>query len=252
MTAADNQENIDFRKLPDRLNLGCGFDKKAGYVNVDFSVMHHPDIVADVLQLDFLPKNHYFEIIAQDILEHLPRTSTTRALLHWASLLRMDGILTIRVPDILGVAKMLSDPANQSIEKQEVIIQNLFGTQAYTGDFHYTSFTELTIKHYLEQCGFSIIEFKKMDDWLFEISSAKKRDVNPRDVDEFSDLLSGKLNHRDFIGLCYAEILGRDADDGGLNFYQGEMDAGRISKEQLISMLVKSEERQQKRSMPTK
>lgn len=248
----DNQDNIDFNKLPDRLNLGCGFDKKTGYVNVDFSVMHHPDIVADVLKLGFLPKNHYSEIIAQDILEHLPRTSTTRALLHWASLLKKDGILTIRVPDILGVAQMLSDPKNQSIERQEVIIQNLFGTQAYTGDFHYTSFTEVTIRHYLEQCGFSIVEFKKLDGWLFEISAAKKRDVNPRDIDDFSDLLSGELNHRDFIGSCYKEILGRNVDDEGLNFYLGEMNAGRISREQLISMLVKSEERQQKRSVFTK
>ncbi|MDY0106844.1 MAG: hypothetical protein RBS27_09245, partial [Giesbergeria sp.] len=99
----NNHHNpTDFAKLPDRLNLGCGFDKKPGYVNVDFSVMHHPDVVADVLKLDFLPKNHYSEILAQDILEHLPRTSTTRALLHWASLLKNDGVLTIRVPDILG------------------------------------------------------------------------------------------------------------------------------------------------------
>lgn len=242
-----NQDTFDFKSLPDKLNLGCGFDKKSNYVNVDFSAMHNPDIVADVLKLDFLPKNYYSEVIAQDILEHISRTSTKRALIHWGSLLKSKGILKIRVPDITGAAKMLADPRNKSIDRQEAIIQNLFGTQAYTGDFHFTTFTEITIKHYLRECGFSIIEFQRLDGWLFDISAAKERDVNPRDVDDFSDLLSHESSCSEFIGTCYKEILGRDVDGEGLQFYAGELDAGRISKEQLISILVKSEERKSNR-----
>lgn len=241
-----NQGNVDFKKLPDKLNLGCGFDKKAGYVNVDFSAMHNPDIVADVLNLGMLPKNYYFEIIAQDILEHLPRTSTKRALVHWGSLLKQKGLLKIRVPDVMGAAKMLGDRSNQSVERQEAIIQNLFGTQAYTGDFHFTTFTEPLIRHYLGECGFSIVSFEKLDGWLFEISASKDRDVNPRELDDFSDLLFAKVSVPDFIGLCYKEILGREVDSDGLGFYEEEMDASRISKEQLISILVKSDERKLK------
>lgn len=242
-----NHDAVDFKALPDKLNLGCGFDKKPGYVNVDLSEMHHPDVVADVLNLGFLPKNHYSEIIAQDILEHIARTSTKRALLHWGSLLKPKGILRIRVPDIIGAAKMLADRKNQSIEQQETIIQNLFGTQAYTGDFHFTTFTEVVIRHYLEECGFSIVEFKRMDDWLFDISAAKERDVNPRDLDDFSDLLAKESSCADFVASCYQEILVRKADGDGLKFYSDELTAGRISKEQLIAILVKSEERTQKR-----
>ena len=242
-----NNAEIDFKALPDRLNLGCGFDKKRGYVNVDLSAAHHPDVVANVLNLDFLPKSHYSEIIAQDILEHLPRTSTKRALLHWASLLKRQGILKIRVPDVLGAASMLADRRNQSIERQETIIQNLFGTQAYTGDFHFTTFTEVVIRHYLQQCGFSIVEFKKMDSWLFDISAAKQKDVNPRDLDDFSDLLSIGSELPDFIGACYQHILGRHVDGEGLAFYLAELEAGRVSKEQLISILVSSEEYKKKR-----
>lgn len=245
---SNNQGNVDFNKLPEKLNLGCGFDKKNGYVNVDFSAMHNPDIVADVLNLEMLPKNHYAEIIAQDILEHLPRTSTKRALLHWGSLLKQKGLLKIRVPDVMGAAKMLGDRSNQSIERQEAIIQNLFGTQAYTGDFHFTTFTEPIIRHYLGECGFSIVDFEKMDGWLFEISASKERDVNPRELDDFSDLLFTEFSASDFIGLCYKEIMGREVDSDGLGFYEGELSAGRISKEQLISILVRSEER---KSRPT-
>lgn len=242
------QTNMDFSQLPDKLNLGCGFDKRPDYLNVDLSEMHNPDLVADVLNLGFLPKNHYAEIIAQDILEHLPRTSTKRALLHWAHLLKPKGVLKLRIPNILGVAKMLTSPLNQSLARQEAIVQNLFGTQAYTGDFHFTSFTKVTITAYLEQCGFSIAEFSEMDEWLFDIAAIKEKSVNPRDVDDFSDLLNGLTDSRQFVQTCYQEILGRAVDDGGLAFYSGELDAHRIGKEQLIAILVQSDERQQRRA----
>lgn len=241
-----SQSDIDFKKFPDKLNLGCGFDKRPNYTNVDLSEMHGPDIVADVLNLGFLPKNHYSEIIAQDILEHLPRTSTRRALLHWASLLKHKGILKVRVPNILGAARMLADPGNQSIDQQERIIQNLFGTQAYTGDFHLTTFTEVTIKFYLRQCGFSIVEFKELHEWLFDISASKEKDVSSRDIGDFSDLLSSKFDNQDFIKSCYKEILRREVDDEGAKFYLTELDAQRIKREQLISILVESKEYQQK------
>lgn len=98
----------NFYRLPKKLNLGCGFDKREGYLNIDLHQMHKPDIVADVLHLHHLPTAHYTEIVAQDLLEHLPRTATKRALLHWASLLQMGGTLHLRVPNILGVAQLLS------------------------------------------------------------------------------------------------------------------------------------------------
>ncbi len=57
---------------PDRLNLGCGWDLREGYLNVDVHDFHKPDLVADVTKLDMLPSGRYREIIAQDVLEHLP------------------------------------------------------------------------------------------------------------------------------------------------------------------------------------
>lgn len=240
---SSTQTNIDFTKLPSKLNLGCGFDKRPGYTNIDLSEMHNPDVVADVLDLSFLPQNHYTEIIAQDILEHLSRTSTKRALLHWAALLQHKGTLHLRVPNILGVAKMLSSPKNQAVEKQESIIQNLFGTQAYTGDFHFTTFTAVVLKSYLNQCGFSVVDFKERDEWLFDVSAIKEREVNPREVDDFSDLLLGNLQNRDFIQKCYRQVLEREVDSEGLNFYLEEMDHHRISQEQMLSTLISSEER---------
>jgi hypothetical protein len=59
------------------------------------------------------------------------------------------------------------------IEKHQELIQCLFGTQAYNGDFHYTGFTELTIKYYLESAGLTILSIKPKDEWLFDIIAQK-------------------------------------------------------------------------------
>jgi predicted SAM-dependent methyltransferase len=56
-----------------KLNLGCGFDIRAGYVNIDANDEHHPDLVSDVANLSALADGVAIEALAQDVLEHLPR-----------------------------------------------------------------------------------------------------------------------------------------------------------------------------------
>lgn len=237
-----------FHAWPDRLNLGCGFDRREGYLNVDWSPMHQPDLVADVLKLDRLPAGHYREVLAQDILEHLPRTATQRALLHWARLLRPGGELVLRVPDVLGLARLLAAPENQSLARQEQLIQCLFGTQAYTGDFHCTAFTALTLRAYLERCGFEVLELGTRDGWMHDVRAAKRREVAPRDVDDFSELLETAGPDEAFVAACYRTILEREADEGGLAFYTRQLGEGVMNREQLLGLLVGSEERQQRRA----
>jgi len=42
MSAVDVFEPLDF---PDRINIGCGFDHRDGYLNVDFQDFHDGDVV---------------------------------------------------------------------------------------------------------------------------------------------------------------------------------------------------------------
>ena len=51
--------------LPTKLNLGCGFDKRPGYLNVDFQAFHSPDLVADIRNLDTLPSDTFEEILGR-------------------------------------------------------------------------------------------------------------------------------------------------------------------------------------------
>jgi len=77
-----NMENLTASKLTTpafrKLNLGCGFDLREGYVNVDFQDFHKPDVVADVRDHGHAPVWLVEEIIARDVLEHLPAWTPQR------------------------------------------------------------------------------------------------------------------------------------------------------------------------------
>lgn len=229
-----------------KLNLGCGLDKRDGYLNVDINSSHNPDVTSDVLKLDFLPKKFYEEIIAHDVLEHLQRTSTRRALLHWASLLQLGGKLSLRVPSVLLIAKALNDPNNQTLELQELWIQSLFGTQAYSGDFHFTTFTEVILRSYLSQTGFQVTKFAIQDGWIFDVLSTKTNEVTANEIDDFSELLEKSFSDEEFIEDCYAVILNRAPDSEGLHFYTNQLKTNVMSRDQVISVFTSSNERKRK------
>ena len=166
-------EAFDPSRYPDKLNLGCGWDLREGYLNVDLHDFHGPDLVADVTRLEMLPSDAYAEIIAQDVLEHLPRQSTVEVLQEWSRLLRVGGQLHLRVPSVIDLAELMKLPENQTIAQQELFVQCLFGTQAYTEDFHYTTFTKPLLLHYLGEAGLEAVTWGMRDGWLFEVDARK-------------------------------------------------------------------------------
>ena len=155
-----------------KLNLGCGFDHRDGYLNVDLQSFHKPDLVADCCELA-LPDGHYEEVVARDLLEHLPRSHTAKALAEWNRVLAADGVLLIRTTRLEGILELLNLPQFKGIEKQRELIQCLFGTQAYDGDFHHTAFTEPLLHDYLENAGFLVEKISVRDHWLFDATARK-------------------------------------------------------------------------------
>lgn len=168
--------------LPRKLNLGCGWDKRDGYLNVDLHGSHDPDLVADVRHLDLLPAAGFDEVVAQDVLEHLPRTDGLPALQEWARLLVPGGRLVLRVPDLLGLATLLATHTDQ--DWQETLITNLFGTQAYDGDFHQNGFTELRLRQHLHDAGFDVAELTHADGWLFDVVAVRTDTPTPARLED--------------------------------------------------------------------
>lgn len=168
---------------PRRINVGCGWDKREGYLNVDLHDFHEPDLVADVRKLDMLPSGEYDEVIAQDVLEHLERSDAPIALAEWARVLRIGGTLFVRVPDLIGLFEMMNeseDPAEQT-----KVVHLLFGTQAYTGDFHLNGFTEPLLRAALHDAGFDIVSFTGMHGWLFDVVAERVEHPAPIDPAQY-------------------------------------------------------------------
>lgn len=172
-------EAFEASQHPDKLNLGCGWDHRDGYLNVDLHEFHKPDLRADVTKLDMLPSGFYCEVVAQDVLEHLPRESTVDVLKEWSRLLKVGGKLHLRVPSVIDLAELMKRPENQSISQQELFVQCLFGTQAYTEDCHYTTFTEPLLRHYVREADMETETWGLRDGWLFEVEARKLAASSP-------------------------------------------------------------------------
>ena len=158
--------------LPTRLNVGCGWDRREGYLNVDLQEFHEPDLVGDARNLPDLPSGHFEEILAIDVLEHLPREDCAVALAEWSRLLVDGGRLVLQVPDVVGVARLLCE--RPTVEDQRILVQNLFGTQAYTGDWHQNGFTELLLRAELHEAGFDVERLAHRDEWMFDVTATKR------------------------------------------------------------------------------
>ena len=233
-----NNININIKKL----NLGCGFDNREGYLNIDLNGFHKPDLIADICNLGMLSSDFYDEIIAQDVLEHIPRTKTKSVLAEWNRLLKIGGTLKLRVPNLLALLSLLEGRENQNARKQEEILQYLFGTQKYNGDFHHIAFTELLLKDYLTTTGFTILNISHKDKWLFDVIAQKVEDSTYEDFFViYKDLLAVPKKH-EFLVEAYLNILGREPDKEGFDYYLSMLDNSRMNKEALIETLLKLHE----------
>jgi hypothetical protein len=154
---------------PARLNLGCGYDKRPGYLNVDLNAFHAPDLVGDVRSLPSLPSGRYTEIVAQDVLEHLERADGPVALAEWRRLAAPGASLRLRVPDLPSILRWLRE--RDDPEHHRNVIHHMFGTQAYDGDFHLSGYTELLLCDELFRAGFGDVEMELRDGWLWEVEA---------------------------------------------------------------------------------
>jgi len=56
-----------------KLHLGCGYDKKEGYVNCDISEEVNPDKIVDINKTLPFEDNSVEEIFMNHVLEHTPK-----------------------------------------------------------------------------------------------------------------------------------------------------------------------------------
>jgi hypothetical protein len=160
--------------IPTKINVGCGQDKRPGYLNIDVDPQSRADLLIVNNDDSMIPRNYFEEVLAHDVLEHIPRARTLAALLDWADYLVDGGKLVLQTSSILGVAAKLEQ--SPPYRQQHGWTACLFGNQAHPGDYHFTGFTELTLKVHLLAAGFRIDQLGLRDDWLFTVEASKAED----------------------------------------------------------------------------
>lgn len=80
-----------------KLNLGCGWKRLEGYINVDNSMLFAPDEVVDLNHIWPWPSNSIDEIVASHVIEHL-RLSPVDVMQNLYRVLRPGGKAIITVP----------------------------------------------------------------------------------------------------------------------------------------------------------
>lgn len=210
-----------------KLNLGCGHDYREEYINIDLYERHNPDLVANIIELSILPSEYFNEIIAQDVLEHLERNKVPVALAEWSRLLANEGTLRIRVPSLVHMVLNLCHPDNQSIEKADEINHMIFGTQAYSGDYHLTGFNPIILEARLAENGLKICEAKLLYGLVYEVVCRKCEKL---------------FDHKEIVHNLYFKYLRRPADPEGFAYYLKQLKDGTIDVDKFETILTTSAE----------
>lgn len=138
-----------------RLNLACGDDRREGWINIDFRE-DVADLVADVSDLKGIEDDSVDEILASDILEHFPVFRIPDVLDEWRRVLRPGGLLILRVPNLLVLARLIVE--GQALK---AVIRNIYGGHRWgqdgNWDAHHTGWVPNTLSQTLEQAGFEIL-----------------------------------------------------------------------------------------------
>ncbi len=168
-----------------KLNIGGGVKNLEGYINIDF--VKHPvvqrEVVANILDLGFIPDNSFSHIHSNHVIEHLTESQFDYQLQEYRRILKKGGIITIRCPNILGVSYGFFHGAIPETGREEFInlgypkdedfynpLDNWYHKDLY-GYFHWVygdignlenqhlnKFTSTKLKKQIEKNGFDVLK----------------------------------------------------------------------------------------------
>jgi SAM-dependent methyltransferase len=137
------------------LNLGCGDKRIEGAVNIDLR-SDVADVVCDVREVGCRDES-VDEIVASDLIEHFPASETHVLLSEWRRVLKPGGKLTLRLPNLDGLARLLLE---RKIDPRAVI-RNIYGGHRWgpngAWDMHHTGWTPDLLADDLNRYGFDVL-----------------------------------------------------------------------------------------------
>ena len=134
-----------------KLNLGCGNDRREGYINVD-AYVEDADLKLDIFDLP-LAAGTVDKILSSHMLEHLGKYEVPKALADWHRVLKDGGRIQLNLPDLEWMVQhWLEQPESG---RWGWSLDALYGLQTHAGEHHKTGFTVARVEQLLAEAGFS-------------------------------------------------------------------------------------------------
>jgi predicted SAM-dependent methyltransferase len=154
------------------LNIGCGdkiLDHISGYpcINIDIRPLRGVQAVCDVRYLPF-ERGCFDRILASDIVEHFPISETELLLAEWARVLKIDGNIKFRTPNLRWASAVYLKTGNAKFASWHI-----FGGQDYPMNFHYVIFDRAWLLSLCEKFNLYEVDYKEMDS-NFELVVSKR------------------------------------------------------------------------------
>lgn len=138
-----------------KLNLGCGNILIDGYLNLDILLRKKGTVKHDITRLSFIPDNSVSEIVALDIVEHISPSIIDDVMDEWIRVLKSDGIMVIKVPDLYTQARLyVSGEWDSEKFSKQILGAYDYGLDAHGHKFAYDihSMTRLMERHDCRIC----------------------------------------------------------------------------------------------------
>lgn len=148
-----------------KLNLGCAKDIQKGWINVDLHYKH-PDVInEDITSLSFVSENSVDEIMAKDILEHLPFSKGLECLNIWYKWLKPQGKLFLQTTNW----DKFKDSCPNGGWDLKTLNHMLFAGPSWINqeandcDWHKSIYSAIFLKDFVSKTGYEIISLKEDD-----------------------------------------------------------------------------------------
>lgn len=167
-----------------KLHLGCGSNKKEGWVNIDSVAALNPDVVHDISQPLPYDDQSADEVLAEDLLEHFDKYLRFVVFYEWARVLKVGGRMTLQVPDFKKILKKYFKFGYDNFV-DFIFGENLWESETYIGHFgnHKWGYSSKTLQAFVALFGIETeaIETKGLN---LHFRGIKKMHVTWDELDE--------------------------------------------------------------------
>jgi len=160
-----------------RLNIGCGADKKEGYINIDVNPEVSPDLIMDI-KTDYFPyeAKSVQTIVMLHCLEHLEYHTWDHVFMEFNRILKDNGGIILAYPEFSTCARyFLSNFAG----KRHYWRSTLYGLQYNRANYHVSPVDSNDLKETLESYGFYRIKFMACEGQTHDTVMVAFKDPSP-------------------------------------------------------------------------